>query len=193
MTDPQASGTQPPQDGSKDTGFIPGEDAWSQCRNVFAILTGKMSDEGKEQFRRAKDIRNEAVDCKRCEDQRDFLLKYSASATTELGGFLFIANHVSKGPVVTFLGQNINKLGGDISSHNIHCRRCTQRQAGGFDPEYGIRICANEMRDQGHLEDTIAHEMVHAYDHLRFKLDWRDNLRHAACAEVRSHLYDTYT
>lgn len=30
----------------------------------------------------------------------------------------------------------------------------------------------------------MAHEMMHAYDHLRFKLDWTDNLRHAACTEV---------
>lgn len=29
-------------------------------------------------------------------------------------------------------------------------------------------------------------EMVHAYDHLRFKLNWRDDLRHAACAEIRA-------
>ncbi|MCJ1305811.1 Mitochondrial inner membrane protease atp23, partial [Hypocenomyce scalaris] len=28
--------------------------------------------------------------------------------------------------------------------------------------------------------------MVHAYDHLRFKLNWRDDLRHAACAEIRA-------
>jgi mitochondrial inner membrane protease ATP23 len=42
------------------------------------------------------------------------------------------------------------------------------------------------MRDRGHLEDTLAHEMVHAYDHLRFKLDWSGaDLRHAACSEVR--------
>jgi hypothetical protein len=40
------------------------------------------------------------------------------------------------------------------------------------------------MKDRSHLEDTLAHEMVHAYDHLRFKLDWDDNLRHAACTEV---------
>lgn len=40
------------------------------------------------------------------------------------------------------------------------------------------------MKDQGHLEDTMAHEMVHAYDHLRFKVNWTDNLRHAACTEV---------
>jgi hypothetical protein len=88
------------------------------------------------------------------------------------------------GPIIRFLGDSIRQLGGNISGHNIYCRRCTQRKAGGFDPEYGIQICANEMRDQGHLEDTLAHEMVHAYDHLRFKLDWTDNLRHAACTEV---------
>lgn len=30
----------------------------------------------------------------------------------------------------------------------------------------------------------MAHEMVHAFDHLRFKVNWTDNLRHAACTEV---------
>lgn len=45
------------------------------------------------------------------------------------------------------------------------------------------------MRDQGHLEDTMAHEMVHAYDHLRFKVDWANNLRHAACTEVTRSLH----
>lgn len=30
----------------------------------------------------------------------------------------------------------------------------------------------------------MAHEMVHAYDHLRFKLNWDSDLRHAACTEV---------
>lgn len=88
------------------------------------------------------------------------------------------------GPVIRYLSDNIRQLGGDLSSHNIYCRRCTNRKAGGFDPQYGILLCANEMNDQGHLEDTMAHEMVHAYDHLRFKVDWTDNLRHAACTEV---------
>ena len=109
------------------------------------------------------------------------------------------------GPIIRFMRENINQLGGDIHSGNIRCRRCMIRQTGGFDPKYGILICANELRNQGHLEDTIAHgksqmtpmlsrsmhintvaEMVHAYDHLRFKPTWRDNLRHAACAEIRA-------
>lgn len=92
-----------------------------------------------------------------------------------------------EGPVIRYLSDNIRQLGGDLHNHNIYCRRCTNRKAGGFDPEYGILICANEMKDQGHLEDTMAHEMVHAYDHLRFKVDWTNNLRHAACTEVRGN------
>ena len=57
------------------------------------------------------------------------------------------------------------------------------RQGGGFSPDHGILLCANELRDRKHLEDTLAHEMVHAWDHLRWKIDWAD-LRHAACTEV---------
>ena len=80
--------------------------------------------------------------------------------------------------------QNINQLNGDINETNVRCRRCTTFQSGGFSPDHGIQICANELRNRGHLEDTLAHEMVHAYDHLRFKVDWMADLRHAACAEV---------
>lgn len=28
--------------------------------------------------------------------------------------------------------------------------------------------------------------MVHAYDHLRFKVNWDNDLRHAACTEIRA-------
>ncbi|KAL3488447.1 peptidase M76 family-domain-containing protein [Aspergillus germanicus] len=167
MSDSQSpSGPTPTPENKSDTGFQPGDDTFTHWRNIFAILMGRMTDEGKEQFRVARDLRNETEDCKRCETQRDYLFQYS--------------------PVIRYLSDNIRQLGGDLSSHNIYCRRCTNRKAGGFDPEYGILLCANEMKDQGHLEDTLAHEMVHAYDHLRFKVNWNDNLRHAACSEIRA-------
>lgn len=170
------------------TGYTPGDDAWTQWRNIFAILTGKMTDEGKEQFRVARDIRNEAADCKSCEGHRDYLLQYSMAFFLL---YQIVTNHwlfikAVPGPVIRFLSDNIRQLGGDLSSHNIYCRRCTKRKAGGFDPEYGILLCANELKDRGHLEDTLAHEMVHAYDHLRFKVDWTADLRHAACTEVKA-------
>jgi len=78
----------------------------------------------------------------------------------------------------------------------VICRRCptridddgsVRRQGGGFSAGHGILICANEMRSRSHLEDTLAHEMVHAWDSLRWKVKEGD-LRHAACTEVCSFL-----
>ncbi|KAI9777073.1 MAG: Mitochondrial inner membrane protease atp23 [Candelina submexicana] len=151
----EVSGSNP-----NETGYYPGGDSWSQWRNVFGILSGQMTDEGKQQYKLAKDIQNEAADVKRCEKYRDYLFKYS--------------------PTIRFMRENIQQLQGDINETNVRCRRCAGRQSGGFDPDYGIMICANEIRDQGHFEDTLAHEMIHAYDHLRFKVKWKDDLRHAA-------------
>lgn len=77
MPDSESPGATVPSDGKPNTGFVPGDDMWTQFRNMYSILTGKMSAEGIEQFRVARDIRNEAADCKRCEEQRDYLLQYS--------------------------------------------------------------------------------------------------------------------
>ena len=77
MSESQSPSTSESPASARNTGFLPGDDTWTQWRNIFAILTGKMSDEGIEQFRVARDIRNEAADCKRCEDQRDYLLQWS--------------------------------------------------------------------------------------------------------------------
>lgn len=53
--------------------------------------------------------------------------------------------------------EKLNSLGGDLNASNINCRRCYTHQSGGFDPDYGVEICANNIRNQGHLEDTLAH------------------------------------
>lgn len=62
---------------SKDTGFIPGDDGWTRWRNTFTLLTGGMSPEGKQQYRKARDDHNEETDIARCEKYRDYLLSYS--------------------------------------------------------------------------------------------------------------------
>ncbi|KAK4981289.1 Mitochondrial inner membrane protease atp23 [Elasticomyces elasticus] len=137
---------------------VPDKDFYNWS-NFFSILTGSASPSAREAYFNARDTKFEERDCKTCEKSRDWLLENS--------------------PIIRFMKHNINLLGQDINSENVHCKRCTTKQSGGFDAEYGIMICANQLRNQGHLEDTMAHEMVHAYDHLRFKLDPLD-LRHAA-------------
>lgn len=69
----------PSKSTSKDTGYTPGDDTFTKWRNIFAFLSGSMTDQGKEQFRLDRDERNEESDCKRCEKQRDYLLQYSVS------------------------------------------------------------------------------------------------------------------
>lgn len=144
---------------------------WSNCWNY---LTGRMSYDDQVKWSQDLSIKNEAADCKRCNEYRDWCLTYS--------------------PTVIFMKKNIEALNGDVNSETVKCRRCPawkdehgewRRKSGGFSPEHGILICANELQDKKHMEDTLAHEMIHAWDHLRWKMNWMD-LRHNACSEIRA-------
>jgi len=135
---------------------------WS---TFFTLLTGGGQPGDKKRYLDIRDTVNEERDCKKCEAHRDYLLKYS--------------------PIVTFLQSEVAKLGGSLHAGNIVCRKCTEEAKGGIHPKIGILLCANYMKGRSHLEDTLSHEMVHAWDHLRFKVD-EDNLRHQACTEIRA-------
>lgn len=81
--------------------------------------------------------------------------------------------------------DQIHRIGGNISSQNIVCAPCDELKSGGFHPELGILLCQNRFNSKWHLEDTLTHELVHAYDHCKFNVDWMD-LRHHACSEIRA-------
>lgn len=163
------------------TGYDPSISWWM---NYFKILTGKITPEGAFHYREDRYRVHEERDCKRCEEYRDWLFQYS--------------------PVVRYLRDEVRKLNGELDESNVVCRRCPARltedgkvvrQSGGFSPDHGILLCANEVRNRSHLEDSLAHEMVHAWDHLRWKVDFLGDkdLRQAACAEVscnRGHWSD---
>lgn len=156
------------------TGFDPQMKWWM---TYFRILSGQVTPEGQFHYREWRYKVHEERDCKRCDEYRDWLFTYS--------------------PIVRFLSEKVDALNGNLDASNVLCRRCPsrigedgqiRRQSGGFSPNHGILICANEVRDRKHLEDTLAHEMVHAWDHLRWKVDWMGDkdLKHAACTEVRN-------
>ncbi|KAI1191141.1 peptidase M76 family-domain-containing protein [Nemania serpens] len=158
----------------KRTGFDPQTKWWI---NYFKILTGSVTPEGVFHYRESRYVANEERDCKTCEKWRDWVLQHS--------------------PTVVFLRQKIAALNGNIDASNVVCARCparltedgqVHRQSGGFSPDSGILICSNEISSRSHMEDTLAHEMVHAWDHLRWKMDWvgDKNLKHAACTEIRA-------
>lgn len=156
------------------TGFDPKTKWWI---NYFSILSGGVTPEGIFHYRESRSRLHEQRDVERAERFRDWLLNYS--------------------PTVTFLNDRIAQLnhGQKMDASNIICRRCparltvdgqVERQGGGFEPAHGILVCANEIRNRGHMEDIMSHEMVHAYDSLRWDVDFRGqrDLRQAACTEV---------
>ena len=148
--------------------FLPSDTYTNRFKNLFNMLTGQMSEPGAKQYWSDADQRYAAIDCARCEKQRDYLLQYS--------------------PVIRYMTENISRLGGELNKSNIRCRVCTTAQLGGFDHKFGIMLCANQIEQQSMLEDVMAHEMVHAYDHLRFKTDLgpEEDLRKVACSEIRA-------
>jgi len=135
----------------------------------FSLVSGRASTQEIQAYNSARDTLYESSDRAKCEKTVSWLLEYS--------------------PVIRFLRSKINQLGPDhdINSDNIFCRKCDSDKGGGFEPDYGILICANKIRTRGRVEDTLAHEMVHAYDYLRFKVRDPEDLRHAACTEVSNH------
>ena len=65
----------------------------------------------------------------------------------------------------------------------IYCTPCGPARGGGFSPDVGVILCQDGMFSKKHVEDTLAHELVHEWDHRRFKVDWTD-LRMVACSEA---------
>jgi inner membrane protease ATP23 len=85
--------------------------------------------------------------------------------------------------MLIFLLKHLRMAGCEFPSSAMQCHPCDETRAGGFSPEHGILLCQNRFMHKRHMEDTLAHELIHAYDHCRFKVDWM-NLRHHACTEV---------
>ena len=89
---------------------------------------------------------------------------------------------------MVFMMKHLKLNGADVSSDDVVCAPCDFTRSGGFSPDGGLVVlCQGKFMSKGHMEDTIVHELVHMYDHAKFKVDW-NNLRHHACSDVRTLL-----
>jgi len=87
------------------------------------------------------------------------------------------------GPMVVFMLKHLRLAGCPFPEDAFQCHPCPITTSGGFSPQYGILLCQDRVYYKKRMEDTMAHELIHAFDHCRFKVDW-NNLRHHACSEV---------
>lgn len=71
----------------------------------------------------------------------------------------------------------------------IQCEQCPEgvAAAGGYIPDRKrVVLCQQWVAEQpGEVENTLVHEMIHAYDDARALMDWRDLTQHA-CTEIRA-------
>ncbi|KAI8903743.1 peptidase M76 [Gorgonomyces haynaldii] len=88
-------------------------------------------------------------------------------------------------PLIRFMFEQLANNGCVLNKEHIQLVKCEPTRAGGFAPGHGIVLCENQIMSRQHLEDTLAHELVHSYDHCTVKMDW-NNIDHLACSEIRA-------
>ena len=55
--------------------------------------------------------------------------------------------------------EKIGQMGGNITLKSFPCNYCVDMKSGGFNPVYGMELCANKLASQNQQEDTMAHGM----------------------------------
>ena len=107
----------------------------------------------------------------------------TARIESQRKGCISVINKLfEKSPIVIFTNSELKKLG---CSPPVYCAPCNTRTHGGFHPEMGITICQNNVGTIRKMESVLVHEMMHAFDHCRFNLDY-NNLKQVACSEVHA-------
>jgi len=89
-------------------------------------------------------------------------------------------------PKVIFMLQQIRELGANVPSSSIHCVPGSEGAGAVHPPTGHIFLSQGKFLGRSHMEDALTHELIHLYDHVRFKVDW-NNLRHHACSEIRAN------
>ncbi|KAJ3239184.1 Mitochondrial inner membrane protease atp23 [Chytriomyces hyalinus] len=112
-----------------------------------------------------RDTAQDEIDKAKCEKWKGKLLSNSAMAK--------------------FMLENLEKVGCPFNASHFVCMPCDSNRAGGFSPDAGVVLCQNKFLNRQHMEDTITHELVHAFDHCTTNINWKSPEQHA-CAEIRA-------
>ncbi|TFK42206.1 peptidase M76 family-domain-containing protein [Crucibulum laeve] len=135
--------------------------AFERWRRKAMLVTGL----GVSEEERLADLK--AHQTRHCEKRKAYLMQYS--------------------PAVVFMLKHLKHSGCEVPAENILCAPCDLTRAGGFSPNPGaVVLCSGHFFSEKHMEQTLVHELVHMYDHCKFKVDWQ-NLRHHACSEIRAN------
>ncbi|KAI9143887.1 peptidase M76 family-domain-containing protein [Paraphysoderma sedebokerense] len=141
-------------------------EGFEKWRKSLAFLTGLgLSEQERAQYEAEKDKKKAYEVWQQCERWKNELMQHS--------------------PIVKFMLQHLEKTGCKFEKKHLICTPCDASRSGGFSPDHGVILCENRFMNKAHMEDTIAHELIHAFDQCRSKIDW-NNCYHHACTEIRA-------
>ncbi|CAJ0847028.1 8557_t:CDS:2 [Entrophospora sp. SA101] len=124
---------------------------FNKWRKSIKYITGiGLTEQEKEQYKIELERDFKEYECNRCEKIRDSLMRNS--------------------PIIIFMLKSLEEIGYKLDKNHFKCLPCDETRSGGFSPELGILLCQNRFLNRRHQEDTMAHEMIHLYDHCRFKI-----------------------
>ncbi|KAI9297502.1 hypothetical protein K502DRAFT_356749, partial [Neoconidiobolus thromboides FSU 785] len=88
-------------------------------------------------------------------------------------------------PKIKIIRDSLKLSGCDLKDSHFKCEPCNDTAIGYFDDSKGILICQNNIRSKAEIENTVVHELVHAYDWWNFNYKY-ENCYHNACTEIRA-------
>ena len=99
----------------------------------------------------------------------------------------YVDRTLRRDPKTKFILQKMEEIGCSVdASKFVTVEHCDASIAGGFRPQSGVVVCQNHVQTQEEVDNLLAHELIHAYDHCRGKnLDWND-CQHHTCSEIRA-------
>lgn len=91
-------------------------------------------------------------------------------------------------PLAIYLLQSLKNAGCPLRRSDIRCKPSGAfriPKAGDFDPREGITIYSSNLQASSQVVDTLCHELIHAFDYCRARVDPK-NIQHVACTEIRA-------
>lgn len=101
----------------------------------------------------------------------------------------YLKDLCSNEPLIVFIIKAMQKQPNSNQPYPvpIRCAPCPDRvMSGHFDPETGITLCENALTTRTAIKETLAHELVHAYDNQHREMNWKEDIKQHVCSEIRA-------
>ncbi|OWF51300.1 mitochondrial inner membrane protease ATP23 homolog [Mizuhopecten yessoensis] len=95
-----------------------------------------------------------------------------------------ITNCMQKDRTIALIVNALNSYGCKFDRRHISCETCNEGQAAYDFRARQVVFCQNKVKSSGYC-GILAHELIHAFDDCRAKVDYK-NVDHIACTEIRA-------